>query len=56
VVLGRAEDGGYYLVSAKAALPELFVGVPMGTDAVFQVTIQRAIRRRLGLGDRPDAA
>jgi uncharacterized protein len=35
VVLGPAEDGGYYLVGAKAALPELFVGVPMGTEVVL---------------------
>jgi rSAM/selenodomain-associated transferase 1 len=53
VVLGPAQDGGYYLVGAKAALPELFVGVPMGTAAVLQVTIQRAIRRRLRVGTVP---
>jgi hypothetical protein len=53
VVLGPAVDGGYYLVGAKAALPELFVGVPMGTDAVLQVTIQRAVHRRLRIGTVP---
>jgi rSAM/selenodomain-associated transferase 1 len=53
VVLGPAQDGGYYLVGAKAALPELFVGVPMGTAAVLRVTIQRAIRRRLRVGTVP---
>jgi rSAM/selenodomain-associated transferase 1 len=53
VVLGPAEDGGYYLVGAKAALPELFVGVPMGTADVLEVTIQRAIRRRLQIGTVP---
>ena len=53
VVLGPAADGGYYLVGAKAALPELFVGVPMGTDAVLQVTIQRAIHRRLRIATVP---
>jgi rSAM/selenodomain-associated transferase 1 len=53
VVLGPTVDGGYYLVGAKAALPELFVGVPMGTDAVLQVTIRRAIQRRLGIGTVP---
>jgi uncharacterized protein len=53
VVLGPAEDGGYYLVGAKAALPELFVGVPMGTEAVLQETIQRAIRRRLRIATVP---
>ncbi len=53
VVLGPAEDGGYYLVGAKAALPELFVGVPMGTAGVLEATIQRAIRRRLQIGTVP---
>jgi rSAM/selenodomain-associated transferase 1 len=53
VVLGPAVDGGYYLVGAKAALPELFVGIPMGTDAVLQMTIQRAIHRRLRIGTVP---
>ena len=53
VVLGPAQDGGYYLVGAKTVLPELFVGVPMGTDAVFQVTRQRATRRRLRVGTVP---
>jgi uncharacterized protein len=53
VVLGPAADGGYYLVGAKAAHPELFVGVPMGTDAVFRVTVERAIGRRLRVGTVP---
>jgi rSAM/selenodomain-associated transferase 1 len=53
VVLGPAQDGGYYLVGAKAALPELFVGVPMGTDAVLRETMQRAVRRRLRVGTVP---
>jgi rSAM/selenodomain-associated transferase 1 len=30
VVLGPAQDGGYYLVGAKAAHPELFVGCRWG--------------------------
>jgi glycosyltransferase A (GT-A) superfamily protein (DUF2064 family) len=53
VVLGPALDGGYYLVGAKAALPELFVGVPMGTDAVLEVTMRRAVGRRLEVGTVP---
>jgi uncharacterized protein len=53
LVLGPAEDGGYYLVGAKTALPELFVGVPMGTDAVFHETIQRARRQRLRVATVP---
>jgi Uncharacterized protein conserved in bacteria (DUF2064) len=38
VVLGPAADGGYYLVAARVSLPEVFVGVPMGTDRVLEVT------------------
>ena len=44
VVLGPALDGGYYLVAAKAARPELFVGVPMGTEVVLAETLTRAAR------------
>jgi uncharacterized protein len=50
VVLGPATDGGYYLVAARAAHPELFVGVPMGTDAVLEVTLRRAAACRLEVG------
>jgi len=53
IVLGPVEDGGYYLVGAKTVLPELFVGVPMGTDAVLEVTMRRAVRRRLRVGTVP---
>ena len=44
IVLGPALDGGYYLVAAKASRPELFVGVPMGTEVVLTETLTRAIR------------
>jgi rSAM/selenodomain-associated transferase 1 len=44
VALGPALDGGYYLVAAKAARPELFVGVPMGTEQVLAETLTRATR------------
>jgi hypothetical protein len=47
VVLGPALDGGYYLVAAKAARPELFVGVPMGTEGVLTETMARAARAGL---------
>jgi uncharacterized protein len=47
VVLGPALDGGYYLVAAKAARPELFVGVPMGTEVVLAETLARAASHRL---------
>jgi hypothetical protein len=47
VVLGPCLDGGYYLVAAAACRPELFVGVPMGSDKVLAETLART--RRLGL-------
>jgi uncharacterized protein len=50
VVLGPATDGGYYLVAAKAAHPQLFVGVPMGTDAVLEATLRRAAAGGLEVG------
>jgi uncharacterized protein len=42
VVLGPALDGGYYLVAAKAAQPDLFVGITMGTGTVLSETLVRA--------------
>ena len=46
VVLGPAEDGGYYLVGLGAPAPELFVDVPWGTSTVYRTTLGRA--RALG--------
>jgi len=53
VVLGPALDGGYYLVAAKAARPELFIGVPMGTEMVLSETLARAARVGLVVGLLP---
>jgi uncharacterized protein len=47
VVLGPALDGGYYLVAAKAARPELFVGITMGTGTVLSETLVRAAAAEL---------
>lgn len=47
VVLGPADDGGYYLVGVRAPTPALFVDVPWSTPAVMRAT--RARCRRLGL-------
>lgn len=47
VVLRPALDGGYYPVAAKAARPELLVGVPMGTEGVLTETMARATRAGL---------
>jgi uncharacterized protein len=47
VVLGPAEDGGYYLIGAKAAHPHLFEDVAWSTPLVAAQTRERA--RALGL-------
>ena len=46
VVLGPAEDGGYYLLAMRAP-HDLFSGIPMSTSAVLDMTLKRA--RDLGL-------
>ena len=38
VVIGPASDGGYYLIGLARRLPELFEGIPWGTDHVFEAT------------------
>ena len=42
VVLGPAEDGGYYLVALSRARPELFTGVAWSTRAVLRQTREAA--------------
>ncbi len=41
VVLGPAEDGGYYLIGMRAPY-DLFTGIPMSTDQVLRLTVARA--------------
>ena len=49
VVLGPAEDGGYYLIAlqAGAVRRRLFEGIAWSTDQVFPATVERC--RELGL-------
>jgi rSAM/selenodomain-associated transferase 1 len=42
LVLGPAEDGGYYLIGARADHPTLFDDVPWSTAAVLEITLGRA--------------
>ncbi len=46
VVLGPAADGGYVLIGLRRMAPELFAGIPWGTDRVLART--RAALRGLG--------
>ena len=41
VVLGPAEDGGYYLIAMREP-HDLFTGIPMSTDQVLRLTLTRA--------------
>lgn len=42
VVLGPAEDGGYYLLALKQPCPELFHGIAWSTPQVLDETVARA--------------
>src|SRR5258708_34600663 len=46
VVLGPADDGGYYLI-AMCEPYDVFSGIPMSTSVVRRVTIELATRRGL---------
>ena len=47
VVVGPAQDGGYYLIGFAACLPEILRGIPWGTPAVYETTLDRLRRRRV---------
>lgn len=42
IVLGPAEDGGYYLIGLKRAHARLFDDIPWSTPRVFEETVERA--------------
>jgi rSAM/selenodomain-associated transferase 1 len=41
LVLGPADDGGYYLVGAARRLPPIFAGMPWSTANLWSATIQQ---------------
>jgi rSAM/selenodomain-associated transferase 1 len=47
VIVGPAEDGGYYLLGARCVHPALFEGIPWGGPEVLSLT--RAALRKAGL-------
>ena len=53
VVLIPAEDGGYVLIGARAAHPQLFSGISWGTATVLAETRTRIIALRLALAELP---
>ena len=46
VVIGPAEDGGYYLVALRAPRPGLFAGIEWSTPSVREETLARAAAAR----------
>lgn len=53
IVLGPAEDGGYYLIAAAAPHPELFTGIPWSTATVFADTVAKVAAAGLALATIP---
>ncbi len=53
LVLGPAQDGGYYLIGLRRLIPELFVGVSWGTSQVRQQTVEIAQRFDLAIAYLP---
>jgi rSAM/selenodomain-associated transferase 1 len=49
IVLGPAEDGGYYLLGLSTPRPELFSGIDWGTPEVLENTIQAAKKAQLDI-------
>lgn len=43
LVIGPANDGGYYLIGLTQPRPELFADIPWSTDRVMALTRQKAI-------------
>ncbi len=48
LVLGRAADGGFYLIGLRKFVPRLFDHVAWSTNSVYEQTVKNA--ERLGLG------
>ncbi|MGH7547611.1 MAG: TIGR04282 family arsenosugar biosynthesis glycosyltransferase [Gemmatimonadales bacterium] len=42
LVIGPANDGGYYLIGLRAPVPQLFRGIAWSTEAVLEQTLARA--------------
>jgi uncharacterized protein len=53
VVIGRADDGGYYLIGMTSRHPRLFQGIDWGTGGVYEQTCERIRRLGLALAETP---
>src|SRR3990172_2353787 len=53
VVLGPAEDGGYYLIGVSSSKPFLFRGIDWGTGKVFKQTVSSLNVHCVSWGELP---
>ena len=49
LVLGRAEDGGYYLIGLNHPCSQIFQHISWGTERVFEETVQIAQQQNLNI-------
>lgn len=49
LIIGPAEDGGYYLLGCKRVYAELFKDIPWGTGEVLKATLQAAVKNSISL-------
>jgi len=50
VVFGPSEDGGYYLIGLKSALPQLFEDIPWSTRNTLEASLKKATYLGLSVG------
>jgi glycosyltransferase A (GT-A) superfamily protein (DUF2064 family) len=50
-VFATTAEGDYAMVGLRRALPELFAGIPWGTDQVMAATRTRARKHGCGIGE-----
>lgn len=53
LVLGPANDGGYYLIGMTRPHPTLFENIPWSTDRVLTLTQQKAVEEGLKIASLP---
>jgi rSAM/selenodomain-associated transferase 1 len=47
VVIGPADDGGYYLLGMQKMVPDIFEGIPWSTERVLGLTLEAIARCKL---------
>lgn len=53
VVLGPSEDGGYYLIAARHAVPPIFEEMPWSESALWRATLDRLEQSRISYAVLP---